>query len=87
MITEVCSPAIVVVLLPLAVAWRATGYRIGPTVGWGLVVAVFSSVLPNFTSLLPDWWGVYGWFFGVGIAGAVYYALRAAEPSPVNKPA
>ena len=25
---------------------------------------------------LPSWWGVYGWFFGVAIAGAVYYALR-----------
>jgi hypothetical protein len=45
-VTEVCSPAVVVVLLPLAVAWHATGYRPGPTVLWGLVVAVFSSVLP-----------------------------------------
>jgi hypothetical protein len=45
-VTEVFSPAVVVVLLPLAVAWRATGYRVGPTIGWGLVVAVFSSVLP-----------------------------------------
>ena len=39
--------------------------------------ALFSSILPNFTSLLPEWWGVYGWFFGVGIAGVVYYALRS----------
>lgn len=31
---------------PLAVAWQATGYRPLPTVAWGLVVAVFSSVLP-----------------------------------------
>lgn len=45
-VTEVCSPAVVVVLLPLAVAWHATGYRIGWTLLWGLVVAVFSSVLP-----------------------------------------
>jgi len=45
-VTEVCSPAIVVVLLPIAVAWHATGHRVGPTVLWGLVVAVFSSVLP-----------------------------------------
>jgi len=37
---------------------------------------LFSSVLPTFTSLLPSWWGTYGWFFGVAIAGAVYYALR-----------
>jgi len=45
-VTEACSPAIVVVLLPIAVAWHATGHRPGPTVLWGLVVAVFSSVLP-----------------------------------------
>ena len=45
-VTEVCSPAVVVVLLPLAVAWHATGHRPGPTLLWGLVVAVFSSVLP-----------------------------------------
>ncbi len=45
-VTEVCSPAVVVVLLPLAVAWHATGHQFGRTVLWGLVVAVFSSVLP-----------------------------------------
>ncbi|HEX3785620.1 MAG TPA: hypothetical protein VHX38_38710 [Pseudonocardiaceae bacterium] len=45
-VTEVCSPAVVVVLLPLAVAWQATGHRAGETLLWGLVVAVFSSVLP-----------------------------------------
>jgi nucleobase:cation symporter-1, NCS1 family len=49
--------------------------------------ALFSSILPNFTSILPDWWAVYGWFFGVAIAGAVYYALRAAMPSPVARTA
>jgi NCS1 family nucleobase:cation symporter-1 len=37
---------------------------------------VFSSLLPTFTTLLPAWWGTYGWFFGVGIGGAVYYLLR-----------
>ena len=46
MVTEVCSPAVVVVVLPLAVAWHATGYRVWPSVFWGLVVALFSSVLP-----------------------------------------
>jgi membrane-associated phospholipid phosphatase len=45
-VTEVCSPAVVVVLLPLAVAWHATGHHWGATVLWGLVVALFSSVLP-----------------------------------------
>ena len=44
--TEAGSPAIVVVALPTAVAWQATGYRVGPAIGWGLLVAVFSSVLP-----------------------------------------
>ncbi len=39
--------------------------------------ALFSSILPNFTALLPAWWGVYGWFFGVAIGGAVYYVLRS----------
>src|SRR5438067_8017050 len=41
--------------------------------------ALFSSILPNFTTILPAWWGVYGWFFGVAIGGGVYYALRAAS--------
>jgi hypothetical protein len=45
-VTEVCSPAIVVILLSLAVAWHATGYRVGPTFAWGLTVAVCSSVAP-----------------------------------------
>lgn len=41
-----------------------------------VVGMLFSTILPNFTSILPSWWGVYGWFFGVGIAGIVYYLLR-----------
>ncbi|WP_210529914.1 NCS1 family nucleobase:cation symporter-1 [Rubellimicrobium arenae] len=40
---------------------------------------VFSSILPTFTSILPSWWGIYGWFFGVAIGGAVYYVLRAGS--------
>jgi NCS1 family nucleobase:cation symporter-1 len=38
--------------------------------------SLFSSILPTFSSFLPDWWGTYGWFFGVGIGGGVYYLLR-----------
>ncbi|WP_064685522.1 NCS1 family nucleobase:cation symporter-1 [Rhizobium bangladeshense] len=38
--------------------------------------ALFSSILPTFTSILPDWWGTYGWFFGVAIGGAIYFVLR-----------
>ena len=41
------------------------------------VGALFSSILPNFTTLLPSWWGLYGWFFGVVIGGGVYFALSA----------
>jgi NCS1 family nucleobase:cation symporter-1 len=41
------------------------------------VGALFSSILPNFTTLLPSWWGLYGWFFGVVIGGGVYLALSA----------
>ena len=46
LVTEALSPAVVVIVLPLAVAWHATGGSIGATVGWGLLVAVFYSVLP-----------------------------------------
>jgi NCS1 family nucleobase:cation symporter-1 len=45
-----------------------------------VVGAIFSSVLPNLTTLLPAWWGVYGWFFGVAIGGAVYWVLAMARP-------
>ena len=37
---------------------------------------IFSSILPTFTTILPSWWGTYGWFFGVAIGGGIYYALR-----------
>src|SRR5437868_11831379 len=39
------------------------------------IAALFSSVLPNLPNWLPTWWGVYGWFFGVAIAGGVYFVL------------
>jgi membrane-associated phospholipid phosphatase len=45
-VTEVLSPAVIVVALPLAVAWQSTGYDLAPTLGWGLLVAVFYSVIP-----------------------------------------
>lgn len=45
-VTEVLSPAVVVIALPLAVAWHATGHDAVATVGWGVLVAVFYSVLP-----------------------------------------
>jgi NCS1 family nucleobase:cation symporter-1 len=57
-------------------------YRFTGGWNWAAIIAaaigaLFSSILPNFTSLLPEWWGVYGWFFGVGIGGGVYYVLRS----------
>jgi len=46
---------------------------------------LFSSVLPTFTTILPSWWGTYGWFFGVAIGGAVYYALRMSAVGKTAK--
>ena len=45
--------------------------------------ALFSSILPNFTKLLPSWWGTYGWFFGVLIGGVTYYVLSVMRPRQV----
>jgi membrane-associated phospholipid phosphatase len=45
-VTEVLSPAVIVVLLPFAVAWNATAHAVLPTIVWSVVVAVFYSVLP-----------------------------------------
>jgi NCS1 family nucleobase:cation symporter-1 len=52
-----------------------------------IIGALFSTILPNFTTVLPDWWGIYGWFFGVIIAGAVYYVIASAAPNLVRKAA
>ncbi|GAB3442853.1 hypothetical protein [Actinophytocola sediminis] len=46
LLTEALSPAVVVVVLPLAVAWHATDGSLAATVGWGALAAVFFSVLP-----------------------------------------
>ncbi len=45
MLSEVLAPWVIVLLLPLAVAWRATHASV-PTLFWGLLVAVTSSLLP-----------------------------------------
>ena len=47
------------------------------------VGALFSSILPNFTTVLPVWWGIYGWFFGVAIGAVVYLLLSMVMPRPV----
>ena len=43
--------------------------------------ALFSTILPTFTTILPSWWGIYGWFFGVIIAGALYYIIKGGAAS------
>jgi len=48
------------------------------------VGALFSSILPNFTTLLPSWWGIYGWFFGVAIGAITYLALATLTRRPVK---
>ena len=45
LITEVLAPWVIVVLLPLAVAWHAT-HAAAPTILWGLLVSCTSSILP-----------------------------------------
>jgi NCS1 family nucleobase:cation symporter-1 len=62
------------------------GWHVKALIAFGVGI-LFSSILPNFTNWLPSWWGVYGWFFGVAIAGVIYYALRAADVRPVPKAA
>jgi nucleobase:cation symporter-1, NCS1 family len=62
------------------------GFNVRAFVAAG-VGALFSSILPNFTTWLPSWWGTYGWFFGVAIAGATYYVLAmtaSRERPPVT---
>lgn len=44
-LTEALAPSVIVVTLPLAVAWRAT-HALAPTLLWGMIVALTSSVLP-----------------------------------------
>ncbi|AEH77718.1 NCS1 family nucleobase:cation symporter-1 [Sinorhizobium meliloti WSM1022] len=62
------------------------GWHVNALIAAGIGI-VFSSILPGLTSVMPAWWGVYGWFFGVAIAGAIYYALRSfksARPYPAQ---
>lgn len=54
------------------------GWHVKAFIAFGIGM-VFSSILPTFTSLLPSWWGIYGWFFGVLIGGGSYFLLRATD--------
>ena len=58
------------------------GWNINALVAVG-VGAMFSTVLPNFTNLLPAWWNIYGWFFGVAIGGSTYFVMAKLRPRAV----
>jgi len=62
------------------------GWHVAAFIAAG-IGTLFSSILPNLTNVLPSWWGVYGWFFGVAIGGASYYVLRLMMPARVAAPA
>jgi len=62
------------------------GWNVAAFIAAGLGT-LFSSILPNLTNVLPSWWGVYGWFFGVAIAAVTYYVLRLMMPARVAAPA
>ncbi len=44
--TEVLAPWVWVLLLPLAVAWQATGHHPGQTLLWGLLTGITGAVIP-----------------------------------------
>lgn len=44
--SEIFAPWVVLVLLSVSVPWRATNYRIFPTLLWGLDIALFCAVIP-----------------------------------------
>ena len=48
--------------------------------------SLFSTFLPNLTSLLPAWWNTYGWFFGVAIGGGTYLVMTALRPRTTVAP-
>jgi NCS1 family nucleobase:cation symporter-1 len=55
------------------------GWNVNALIATG-IGSIFSTLLPNFTSLLPPWWNTYGWFFGVAIGGATYWMLALLRP-------
>ncbi|WHZ11187.1 MAG: Cytosine/purine/uracil/thiamine/allantoin permease family protein [Burkholderiaceae bacterium] len=58
------------------------GWNVNALVATG-IGAVFSTILPTFTDLLPSWWGIYGWFFGVVIGAVVYLVMATLRPRRV----
>jgi len=62
------------------------GWHVNALVAAGIGM-LFSTILPNFTTLLPSWWGLYGWFFGVAIGAVAYYVLRTRGAPQATAPA
>ena len=55
------------------------GWNVNALVATG-IGALFSTILPNFTHLLPAWWNIYGWFIGVAVGGGVYLVMATMRP-------
>ena len=62
------------------------GWNVNALMATG-IGAIFSTILPTFTKLMPAWWNVYGWFIGVLVGGGVYWALAMMRPRAVPAPA
>jgi NCS1 family nucleobase:cation symporter-1 len=56
------------------------GWHINALIAAQLSAPSSPSSCPTSPAWLPSWWGIYGWFFGVAIAGVVYYALAMMRP-------
>lgn len=63
-----------------------SGWHVNALIAAGVGI-VFSSILPGLTNIMPSWWVIYGWFFGVAIAGTIYYALRVRQAGRQLRPA
>ena len=62
------------------------GWNVNALVATG-VGSLFSTILPNFTNLLPAWWNIYGWFIGVAVGGSVYLVMATLRPRATAAPA
>ncbi len=62
------------------------GWNVNALVATG-VGSIFSTILPNFTNLVPAWWNTYGWFFGVAIGGVTYWVMSILRPRALPAPA
>jgi NCS1 family nucleobase:cation symporter-1 len=61
------------------------GWNVNALVATG-IGSIFSTILPNYTNLLPALWNTYGWFFGVAIGGAFYLVMATVRPRALAVP-